>query len=49
MVITGIQLAKVLHLACRILEDKALLSSLTVAQVTVDLPATKDPEEAAKQ
>ena len=44
-----IQPAKVFHLVGRILEGKASLSSLIVAQVTADLLATKDPEEMAKE
>ena len=46
---SGIQPTTVFHLASRILEGKASLSSLTIAQVTADLPAIKDPKEAAKQ
>ena len=45
---SGIQPAKVFHLACRILEGKAPLCLLTVAQTSVDLPTTEDPEEAAR-
>lgn len=44
----SIQHAKVFHLAGRILEWKASLSSLTVVQATVDIPITKDLEEGAK-
>lgn len=40
----GIQLTKVFHLTCRILEEKTPGSFMTVAQITVDLPTTEDIE-----
>ena len=44
----GIQLANGFHLVGRILEEKASLSSSTVAQATANFHATEDPKEAAK-
>ena len=41
---SGVQSAKVFHLAGRILEEKPPPSSLTVAQATADLPTMEDPE-----
>ena len=43
------QLAKVFHLAGRILEGKVFSSSLTVAQATTNILASEDPKEVAKQ
>ena len=43
------QPAKVFHLAGRILEMKASLSSLTVIQATTDIFVSEDYEEVAKQ
>ena len=47
--LSGFQLAKIFHLVCRILEGKASLSSLTVAQATANIYVTDDPEEVAKR
>ena len=44
-----IQPAKVFHLAGRILEGKASLPSLTVAQATVETSTIEDLEEVAKR
>lgn len=46
---SAIQLAKVFHLACRILEGKAPTASLTVAQATVDPFTMEDPDDTAKR
>ena len=43
------QPAKVFHLADRILEGKACVPSLTVAQAIMDIPASEDPKEVAKR
>ena len=43
------QPAKVFHLAGRILEGKASLPALTVAQATAENPVIEDPEEVAKR
>lgn len=40
---------KIFHLTGRILDGKASLSSLTVAQATTCNPATEDPDEFAKR
>ena len=45
---SGIQPAKVFHLAGRVLENKALLFSLIEAQATANLPTIEDPDEVAK-
>ena len=44
-----IQLAKVFHLACKILEGKASLSCLIMAQATKDLLAIEDSLETPKR
>ena len=46
---TEFQPAKVFHLASRILEGKASLPSMTVAQATTDILAPEDPEKVAKR
>ena len=43
------QPAKVFHLAGRILEGKASLPSLTMAQAITDIPTSEDPKEVAKR
>ena len=45
---SGIEPAKVFHLAGRILEKNAPPSFLTVAQAIADLPTTEDAEETAR-
>ena len=45
----SIQPAKVFHLADRILEGKAFLSSPTGTQATVDFLVTEDPDKTTKQ